>query len=117
MLNSITFAGFNIVDLEYLYLKLKKPIIVIINNKPNNRAILQALKKHFPDWKMRWDIIKKSGFIHTLTINKRYKPIYFEVKGIDYKIVRNLIQSMTILGRYPEPIRVIRMIAKQLTTK
>lgn len=116
MLSGISFAGFNIVDIHYLNKKLRKPIIVITGDKPSSREILRALKLHFQDWKTRWSFITKAGKIHRTTTNKRYKPIFYEVIGMDYIEAREIIREMAIIGRYPEPIRIVRLIAKQLTT-
>ncbi len=117
MLSGISFAGFNVVDIHKLNNEIKKPVIVITGEKPRSQKILSALKKHFQDWRTRWSIIKKAGNIHTITTNKKYKPIYYEAVGLDYKEAKKIICGTTIFGRYPEPIRVAKLIAKQLTNR
>ena len=43
MLNGITFAGFNVVDIEQLHLATKLPIIAVTGDKPDLASIRSAL--------------------------------------------------------------------------
>jgi endonuclease V-like protein UPF0215 family len=115
-LSGITFAGFNVVDVKTLNKLLDKPIIVIITEKPRNFAIKNALKQHFQDWIKRWGLIEALKPIYPLQTNKNYKPIYFEIEGMDFKNASKLLLSCTVQGRIPEPIRVANILAKELTS-
>ena len=44
MLDGITFAGFNMVDIKELYRKTKLPVIVLQRKKPDMKKFLSALK-------------------------------------------------------------------------
>ncbi len=112
ILSGITFAGFNIVDPFIVFKKLNFPIIIISTKKPNNISMFYALKKHFYDWKRRWEIIENLGKIYS-TITKPGEPkIYFEVIGNNSDWAEMILKSSSILSRIPEPVRVAGLIAK-----
>ncbi|MEM2901338.1 MAG: DUF99 family protein [Candidatus Bathyarchaeia archaeon] len=117
MLSGVCFAGFNIVNIQDLYEFAKKPILIITGDKPNAKAIRRALMLHFDDWRIRWSLIKKCGKIRKITTSKNYKPIYYEALGIEHLDAVRLIRDLTLTGRFPEPIRVARLISKQLTRR
>lgn len=114
MLSGITFGGFNIINTDFLFRYFKKPIIVISNSKPNNFLIKKALKLHFTDWKKRFGFIVRLGSLHCIkTVYNN--PIYFEVIGLNYKKARRIIRELTFIGKHPEPIRVIQLLAQDLS--
>ena len=45
MTNGITFGGFNIIDPQALYERLKKPVITITNRSPDMETIKAAISK------------------------------------------------------------------------
>ena len=45
MLNGITFAGFNVVDIKELYNKTELPVIAITRDMPNMKEIEQAIER------------------------------------------------------------------------
>jgi len=113
MFSGISFGGFNIVDAQHLYQNFKKPIIIITGTKPRNNLVKKALKNHFLDWRERFSLIKQLGKIYCIkTVYNN--PIYFEVIGLNYKKAKRIIQKLTFTGRYPEPIRVIKLLANDL---
>jgi endonuclease V-like protein UPF0215 family len=57
ILEGITFGGFNVINPQIIHVKTGVPIIVYSGVKPDNDAMLAALRKHFPDWERRWEII------------------------------------------------------------
>jgi hypothetical protein len=117
MLSGVSFAGFNIVNIHDLYEFFKKPILIITGDKPKAKAIRRALKLHFDDWRTRWSLIKKCGKIRRIKTSKNYKPIYYEALGIERLNAVRLLRELTLIGRFPEPIRVARLISKHLTQR
>src|SRR5208283_2087347 len=57
MLSSVTFGGFNVVDIATLSKDLHKPVIAITGKRPHNDAVRRALREHFVDWRDRWRMI------------------------------------------------------------
>ena len=114
-LSGISFAGFNLIDVEELFNTFNKPVIVVTDEKPNNLAVKKALKLHFKDWIERWRIIKKLGQLYSIKINLYKNPLYFEVFGIHHKKARELIKAFALFSKVPEPVRIARIIARGLS--
>lgn len=107
MLDGITFAGFNIVDIEKLFNKTKIPVIVIIKKFPNRNKIKEALKKHFKDWKERWKKVLNAGKIYKV----ENLDLYIQIKGLKLKDAIKIVKLSIKYGITPEPIRVAHLIA------
>jgi endonuclease V-like protein UPF0215 family len=60
LLKGITYAGFNIVDVERLWEETGLPVIVVVRKKPDIEAMENALRKHFPDAEDRIKLLKKA---------------------------------------------------------
>jgi len=115
MLAGVSFAGFNVIKPSVLYEKFLKPIVIVARTKPNNRAVKLALKRHFRDWRKRWEAFAKLGPIHEIKVFNGEPPLYFEVVGTEVGWARRLITSLCVCGRVPEPLRVVRLIARGLS--
>ena len=116
MLSGISFAGFNIIDISRLADELKKPVIAISGDLPDNRAVRKALKDHFVDWEMRWRCVRSAGRLYTCKPLKDEPKLYFEVKGATPGYARAVISKTAMISRLPEPIRVARILAKGLSS-
>ena len=116
MLSGISFAGFNVIDISKLAYELKKPIIAISGDRPDNRAVRKALKDHFADWETRWRCVRSAGKLYTCKPLKDEPKLYFEVKGATPDYARSVIMRTAVISRLPEPIRVARIMAKGLSS-
>ncbi|MBS7655261.1 DUF99 family protein [Candidatus Bathyarchaeota archaeon] len=114
-LSGVSFAGFNLIDVEKLFDVFNKPIIVVAEEKPNNLAVKKALKLHFKDWVERWKIVRKLGRLYRVKIDLYKNPLYFEVFGIRHDKARKIIKSFSLFGKAPEPVRIARIIARGLS--
>jgi len=112
MLSGISFAGFNLIDIKKLALHLHKPVIAVIREKPDNRAVRNALRKHFTDWRQRWAIVKRAGKLHSCKPVPDEPKLYFEVRGGSPAFARRMIISSSFISRLPEPVRVAGILAK-----
>jgi len=112
LLHGAPYGGFNIVDVEKLYLKLHSPIISVISSKPNENAVIEALKKHFNDWILRCSLLEK--FKPIIPINLKGYIVYVSCYGIDLDHATNILHNITVIGKLPEPLRIARLIARGL---
>jgi len=112
LLDGVALGGFNLVDIEKVFLKTNLPVITITRDKPNIKKIENALKKHFPDWENRIALIKK-GKLHKITT--KHNPIFIKTTGIKLEKAKEIIKIATIRGAIPEPIRVAHLIASGIT--
>jgi len=117
LLGGITFAGFNIINVQQILKEYSRPIIIFIRDRPDNRAVREALEKHFDDWRERWDIIKSLGPVHSTRTRPDEPPIYFEVLGASSQWAEEVLRLSAMLCRIPEPVRVARLIARGLTLR
>jgi endonuclease V-like protein UPF0215 family len=115
ILGGATFAGFNVIDVETVYNKKRVPIIVYMSHKPDMDATLNALRKHFPDWELRWERFLELGELHELVINDN-SPIYYEIIGASTGFAEQVLREQAIHGRTPEAVRVADLIAKGVSS-
>jgi endonuclease V-like protein UPF0215 family len=112
MLNGITFAGFNIVDLKKLNTETGLPIIALTNNKPDLEDINSALK-NLPDCEVRRRLVLEAGPIHEV-INHGVK-VYVELAGITLQDAQKIIALTSARSCLPEPLRVAHLVASNVT--
>ena len=112
MLNGITVAGFNLIDIKGLYGQTSLPVIVVNRRKPNLKKIEGALK-HFKDFEDRWNCIKNAGRIYRMKIEKN-KYLYYQFKGLKRNEVEKIIRLSCTRSLIPEPLRVAHLIASAM---
>lgn len=115
ILGGITFAGFNIVDPRMVFKETGIPVIVYSGTRPDNEKMLAALKRHFVDWRVRWEIIEGLGPVHEVTTLPREPPAYFEVVGGSPEWAEGVLRGSAVVSRIPEPVRVAGLIARGLS--
>lgn len=115
MLAGVSFAGFNLVDPTIVFEEFNIPVIVISRTKPNNIAVKNALRKHFEDWRVRWNVFEKLGSVYEVVSMSTEPPVYVEVIGTELDWASKLIRATSVCCRIPEPIRVARLVARGLT--
>ncbi|HMK95382.1 MAG TPA: DUF99 family protein [Candidatus Limnocylindrales bacterium] len=112
MLNGLTFAGFNVVDIKRLNLATKLPIIAVTRHKPDLEAVRKALN-NLPQSEERWRTILAAGDIHEVScLGKR---IYLELTGISLADAQKIVELTSTNSRFPEPLRVAHLIASGIT--
>jgi endonuclease V-like protein UPF0215 family len=115
ILGGITFGGFNVIDPKIIHSKTGIPVVVYSGKRPDNNAVLAALKKHFPDWNTRWNIIIGAGKIYSAQIFENSPEIYYEAIGCNFEWAKKILKKSAKINRIPEPVRVSRIIARGLT--
>ncbi len=110
MLDGITYAGFNVVDIQKIYRQTGIPVIVVMRSKPDFEKIKSALK-YFQDGEERWAIIKMAGRIKEIAGGNEKSSIYVQSAGISLESVNKIIRLTSIRSNIPEPLRVAHLIA------
>jgi endonuclease V-like protein UPF0215 family len=108
MLNGITFAGFNVVNLKKLHLETGLPVIAITHDKPDLDAICLALK-NLPKSEDRWRLFVEAGKINE--VKNHGTKIYVELAGISLSDAQEIIKLTSTRSCLPEPLRVAHLIA------
>jgi|YelNatPaOPRAMG01_1025707.scaffolds.fasta_scaffold12315_5 endonuclease V-like protein UPF0215 family len=104
MIKGITFAGFNILDIRTVSEKTHIPVINVLDHEPNIENIKAALKKHFPDWQLRFDLFNRKF--------TKFGSILVQCEGIEEEIAYKFIRQTTVNGLIPEPLRLADIIAR-----
>ena len=112
-IDGAAFGGFNVIDVNEVFLKCGIPLITITRDYPDFDAMKNALKGHFLDWQERWDMLVSGELIE---ISTAHTPIYVKITGTDKEIADELIKLTTVRGVLPEPIRLAHLIASGIAT-
>ncbi|MCG7848531.1 MAG: DUF99 family protein [ANME-2 cluster archaeon] len=110
MFDGVTYAGFNVVDIEAVYEETGIGCIVVMRVCPDFDRIRAALK-HLPDPDIRWEMIKRAGEIHKVISREGENPIFIQHCGIDLEDARDIVQLSSTHSNVPEPLRVAHLIA------
>jgi hypothetical protein len=108
MLDGITFAGFNTVDIKEIYEKTNLPVIVVNRKKPNLERFIETLKR-MPKPEKRLEAVKNAGPIYWTSIKN--KRICFQCYGIKKEDAEEIIKITSTMSLIPEPLRVAHLIA------
>ena len=115
MLNGVTFAGFNVVDIKKLNMKTKLPVIAVTREKPNFAEIREALK-NLPESEERWKAILNAGEIFEVSTRSKSEKIYIQIYGILEEDTRKILQLTSTRSNVPEALRVAHLIASGIST-
>jgi endonuclease V-like protein UPF0215 family len=107
MLDGVTYAGFNPVDITCIYKETDLPVIVFMRSYPDFGKIKLALL-HLPDTEKRWEMIQCAGTIHKI---EQEKPVFIQVCGLDKESAVKIIRLTSTHSNIPEPLRVAHIIA------
>jgi hypothetical protein len=114
MLNGVTFAGFNVVDIKKLNLKTKLPVIAITREKPNFTEIREALK-NLPKSEERWKAILNAEKIFEVSTRSKSEKVYMQISGILEEDAKKIAQLTSTRSNIPEALRVAHLIASGIS--
>jgi endonuclease V-like protein UPF0215 family len=113
MLNGVTFAGFNVVNIKQLSMLTDLPVIAVTRAKPDFGDIRKALR-HLPDGEVRWRIIESSKVLIRVRSRAGEVPIYMQIAGINREDAEKIVQKTSTRSNVPEALRVAHLIASGL---
>jgi endonuclease V-like protein UPF0215 family len=116
MLNGITFAGFNVVDIKALNAETRLPVIAVTREKPNLAEIRAALK-HLPKSEERWSAVLNAGDLVEVATMHGKERIYVHVAGISAEDARKVLRLTSTRSNVPEALRVAHLIASGVSSK
>jgi len=114
MLDGVTFAGFNVVDIGTLSALTKLPVIAVTREEPDFDDIKKALA-HLPNSEMRWRILENESALISVVSREGEEPIYMQIAGISRNDAENIIKETSTRSNVPEPLRVAHLIASGLS--
>jgi endonuclease V-like protein UPF0215 family len=113
--HTITFGGFNLINLEKIYSEVNKPIIAFNDKKVDLDSVANALIKKFPeDYKEKIQCILDAGNLYQNRIQTAggISNIYYHLKGIEISEANFLIKKSSIDSKLPECLRLAHLIGK-----
>jgi endonuclease V-like protein UPF0215 family len=112
MLNGITFAGFNVVNIKKLNTTTGLPVLALTHDKPDLDRIHEALK-NLANSEERWKMVLEAGEIHEVQNNGT--KVYAELAGISLCDAEKIIKLTSTRSSLPEPLRVAHLIASGIS--
>lgn len=109
LLQGITFAGFNVVDLPALHAALGVPVIAVLRRPPDFHAIRNALLDHVRGGARKWRLIQSAGPVEPIG------PLFVQRAGISLADATTLLDALRLHSLVPEPLRVAHLIAGGVT--
>jgi len=112
LLDGLTQAGFNVVDIEALHERTGVPVVTVVDKVPDIEAIHRALKGRFPDWEERYRLITAPE-THRIDLPDG-ATLTCHVAGMEMEEVRQLLRVTTLRGHLPEALRMADIVASGL---
>jgi uncharacterized protein len=110
LLQGITLAGFNVVDLHALSERLDLPVIAVCRRRPNLVRIRRALLEVVAGGKRKWRMIER------VEPPRKCGAVYAQGVGLAWEETVALIQRFATHSHLPEPLRTAHLIAGALAT-
>jgi len=114
MLNGITFAGFNVVNIKELSKEVKLPVIAVTREQPNFTEIREALK-NLPESEERWKAIQSAEKMFEVSTRSENEKVYMQTSGILEEDARKILQLTSTRSSVPEALRVSHLIASGIS--
>ncbi|NOQ54122.1 MAG: DUF99 family protein [Thermoplasmata archaeon] len=112
LLDGLTLAGFNVVDIEALNRATDLPVLTVVDKVPDPEAIRSALEGRFPDWEERYRLISAPE-THALDLPGG-GTLTCHMVGMDVEEARELLRVTTLRGHLPEALRMAHLVASGL---
>jgi len=114
ILDGITFAGFNVVDVSKLSRRVDLPVMSVAREKPDLEEIRNALK-NLPDFELRWQSMQNAGELFEVETRNGENPVYIQIAGILLEDAKKIMKRTSTQSNIPEALRVSHIIASGLT--
>ena len=114
MLDGVTFAGFNVVDIKRLASETQLPIIAVTRDEPNFEDIHEALR-NLPRSEERWKAVQNAGKIVRVYTRSKKERVFIETAGIDDGDAEKIVKLTSTRSSVPEPLRVAHLIASGIS--
>jgi len=131
LLQGIAVGGFNVVDVQALSATLGVPVLIVMRRRPDFASIRRALfgteasgRPRLRGADRKWRLIEAAGPVELLELpasaRSRARPsglrgaaqrVWIQRVGLTANAARALVESTTLHGHIPEPLRLAHLIA------
>jgi len=105
LLQGITVAGFNVIDVHELHQTCGLPVLVVARRRPNLQRVRSALLSHVSDGARKWSLIERAGPSEPLA------GVFVQRVGLQTSAAERLLRELTVHGALPEALRIAHLIA------
>lgn len=109
LMQGITVAGFNVVDVHRLSRDLDMPVLVVMRKRPRMELFLKAMQA-LPGFEARRALIEAAGAPEPV------RDVWVQRVGLTLAEVERVLERTTVHGNIPEPLRLAHIIAGGVTT-
>lgn len=109
LLDGLVISMYNIIEGERIVAKTGLPIIAITFE--NSKGLEGSIKRQFDDWQWKLEKYQKLGKRERVTL-KTGKNLFIRCWGLSQKRAVAILNSFTLQGSVPEPIRVAKLAAR-----
>lgn len=109
MLDGLVISMYNIIDGERVAAETGLPVVAITFE--DSKGLEGSIKHHFDDWQRKLEQYQKLGKREKVTL-KTGKNLFIRYWGLSQKRAVAILNSFTLQGSVPEPIRVAKLAAR-----
>jgi endonuclease V-like protein UPF0215 family len=114
LLNGITFAGFNVVDVKALNSSTGLPVIAVTREKPDLPRIHEALK-HLPRGEERWSTVLGAGELFEVSVSRGKERVFMHAAGVSVEDAGRIVRLTSTRSNVPEALRVAHLVASGIS--
>jgi hypothetical protein len=115
MVSGAVISWYNVIDLHRVHWETGRPVISLTYEE--TEGIIRFFIENFPrDWHYRLLIHLKNGERKRIKLKNGY-DVYMRAVGLDEEAAIRIVNMFTLEGKYPEPIRISRLIARRIARK
>lgn len=103
LLDGISVAGLNLIDLAGLARELERPCVAVMRKMPDLEAFRRVIES-LPEPRRRLAILERAGPIHQLP------PFTFQVAGLSPERAHRALELVTDTGAVPEALRIAHLV-------
>jgi hypothetical protein len=110
LFDGVSVGGFNLLDLDRIHRELGPPVVSVTRRPPDFPSIRSALAKYFPEeFDARWRLVRRHRPFPSPTAGE---PLWVAAVGATPEEARALVRRATVVGYWPEPLRLAHMVAR-----
>jgi endonuclease V-like protein UPF0215 family len=115
LLDTVIFAGFNILDAGRLHEETNVPVIAVFWYEPDREAVRRAIVKHFDDAEQRLRLLEET-WSRLTRIECGKGSLLIAPYGVSVEKAWELVCSLQIYTRQPEPLFTAHVMASRLSS-
>jgi hypothetical protein len=109
LLDGLVISMYNIIDGERVAAESGLPVVAITFE--DSKGLEGSIRHHFDSWQHKLDQYQKLGKRERITL-KTGKNLFIRYWGLNQKRAIAILNSFTLQGSVPEPIRVAKLVAR-----